>query len=245
MQANFGKSQINPSKSATASLLTRWITVALATGALCPPLALAQSGKLGSYTGTIQVSGTEVSPQVTFRATVKVSLPITERDNSSITADFITEDAPNASVQIAQWDSSFTEKSAGSDGKFSHWSWALAAPIEIAMKPTGILNVDLKKRRHELSLTLLSTQDVAFNCVHSHSGAYKRKQGTEHDTRTHTRSGQPAPGVVCIHRSQLRANPPKQAADGVEMGQIHRIHRDRSGVGTGSAGAFPLGLGHT
>ena len=177
MQANFGQSQINPSKSATASLLTRCITVALATGALCPPLALAQSGKLGSYTGTIQVSGTEVSPQVTFRATVKVSLPITERDNSSITADFITEDAPNASVQIAQWDSSFTEKSAGSDGKFSHWSWALAAPIEIAMKPTGILNVDLKKRRHELSLTLLSTQDVAFNCVHSHSGAYKKSQG--------------------------------------------------------------------
>jgi len=45
------------------------------------------------------------------------------------------------------------------------------------MKPTGILNVDLDKKKHELSLTLLSTQDVAFNCVHSRSGAYKKKQG--------------------------------------------------------------------
>jgi hypothetical protein len=177
MQAKFGQSQINLSKSANASLLTRWITVALATGALSTALVLAQSGKLGSYTGTLQVSGTEVNPQTTFRATVKVSLPVTERDSSSITADFITEDAPNASVQIAQWDSSLTEKSVGSDGKFSHWTCTLAAPVEIAMKPTGILNVDLAKKTHELSMTLLSTQEVSFNCVHSQSGAYKKKQG--------------------------------------------------------------------
>ena len=177
MQTNFGQLQLNQSSSATASPRTRWITKVLATCALSPALVLAQSGKLGSYTGTLQVSGTEVSPQVSFRATVKVSLPITERDSSSITADFMTEDAPNASVQIAQWDSSFTEKSAGADGKFSHWTCSLAAPVEIAMKPTGILNVDLEKKRHELSLTLLSTQDVAFNCVHSQSGAYKKKQG--------------------------------------------------------------------
>lgn len=177
MQANFGRPQINPSRSAKPSPLPRWIIVALATGALSPAVVLAQSGKLGSYTGTLQVSGTEVSPQASFRATVKVSLPVTERDSSAITADFMTEDAPNASVRIAQWDSSFTEKSAGSDGKFSSWTCSLAAPVEIAMKPTGILNVDLEKKRHELSLTLLSTQDVAFNCVHSRSGAYKEKHG--------------------------------------------------------------------
>jgi hypothetical protein len=177
MQVHFLQPQINQSKSTNASWLTRWVAVALATGAFSPALVLAQSGKLGSYTGTFQVSGTEVSPQVTFRATVKVSLPVTERDSSSITADFITEDAPNASVQIAQWDSSLTEKSVGSDGKFSHWTCTLAAPVEIAMKPTGILNVDLAKKTHELSMTLLSTQEVSFNCVHSQSGAYKKKQG--------------------------------------------------------------------
>lgn len=61
-----------------------------------PTLLLAQTGKLGSYTGTINVSGTEVSPQVTFRAAVKVILPVSERDGSSVTADFLTDDAPNA-----------------------------------------------------------------------------------------------------------------------------------------------------
>ena len=115
MQTNFGQLQLNQSSSANASPRTRWITKVLATCALSPALVLAQSGKLGSYTGTLQVSGTEVSPQVSFRATVKVSLPITERDSSSITADFMTEDAPNASVQIAQWDSSFRVK------KFAEW----------------------------------------------------------------------------------------------------------------------------
>ncbi|MDD2917832.1 hypothetical protein [Rhodoferax sp.] len=177
MQTNFRQPQIDQSRPANASLLTRWITLAIAACAFSPALVLAQSGKLGSYTGTIKVSGTEIGPEVTYRATVKVSLPVTERDSSSITADFITEDAPNASVQIAQWDSSFTEKSRGADGKFAHWTCSLAAPVEIAMKPTGILNVDLEKKRHELSLTLLSVQDVAFNCVHSQSGAHKKKQG--------------------------------------------------------------------
>lgn len=177
MPANFGQSLMNRSRPMNVSLLTRWLTAVLATGAFGPALVQAQTGKLGSYTGTLQVSGTEVSPHVSYRATVKVSLPVTERDSSSITADFITEDAPNASVKIAQWDSSFTEKSAGSDGKFSSWTCSLAAPVEIDMKPTGILNVDLAKKRHELSLTLLSAQDVDFNCVHSHSGAYKKKQG--------------------------------------------------------------------
>jgi hypothetical protein len=177
MQANIGLPRINQSRSANVQLLMRSLGAVLATFALSPALVLAQSGKLGSYTGTIQVSGTEVNPQVAFRATVTVNLPVTERDSRSITADFMTEDAPNASVQIAQWDSSFTEKSAGSDGKFSSWTCSLPAPIAIAMKPVGILNVDLAKKRHELSLTLVSTADVAFNCVHSQSGAYKKKQG--------------------------------------------------------------------
>jgi hypothetical protein len=151
--------------------------MAIVVGACSPALVLAQPGKLGAYAGTIGVSGTEVSPQVTYRATVKVTLPVTERDARSVTADFLTEDAPHASVLLSQWDSSFKEKSADSDGKFSSWTCSLAAPVEIPMKPTGILNVDLEKKNHELSLTLLSTQEVAFNCVHSRSGPYKKKQG--------------------------------------------------------------------
>lgn len=159
-----------------ASCFNGVIIVAVVAGA-APAAVLAQPAKLGAYTGTINVSGTEVSPQVVFRATVKVSLPVTERDSRSVSSDFLSGEAPNASVLLSQWDVSFKEKSAESDGKFSSWTCALAAPVEIAMKPTGILNVDLDKKKHELSLTLLSTQDVAFNCVHSRSGAYKKKQG--------------------------------------------------------------------
>lgn len=45
------------------------------------------------------------------------------------------------------------------------------------MMPTGVLNVDLKAKKHALSVTLLSTRDVAFNCKHSRSGPYKKKEG--------------------------------------------------------------------
>ena len=168
-----GRASITPNRAS----LALWVMLCSALGGVSPASVLAQSGKLGAYSGTISVSGTEVSPQVSYRATVNITLPVTERDSSSVTADFLTEDAPNAAVLISQWDSSFKEKSADSDGKFSSWSCALAAPVQVPMKPTGILNVDLKKKSHELSLTLLSTQDVSFNCVHSRSGPYKKKQG--------------------------------------------------------------------
>ena len=177
MQAAFEQSRANKSRTPNASRLRRWIALAVLASAASPALVLAQAGKLGSYTGTINVSGTEVSPQVTFRASVKVSLPVTERDSSSVTSDFLSDEAPNASVLISQWDSSFKEKSADSDGQFNSWTCALAAPVEVPMKPTGVLNVDLAKKKHALSLTLLSTQEVAFNCVHSRSGAFKKKQG--------------------------------------------------------------------
>lgn len=177
MQHRPGIPAVHHSLATRNAFRARCLAMALAACAASPALVLAQTGKLGAYTGTIAVSGTEVSPVATFRARVKVTLPVTERDASSITADFLTEDAPNASVLISQWDSSFKEKSADSDGKFSSWTCALAAPVEISMKPTGILNVDLRKNNHALSLTLLSTQEVAFNCVHSRSGAYKKKSG--------------------------------------------------------------------
>ena len=49
-------------------------------GALCGPrTVLAQQGKLGTYSGTIQLAGTEVAPKVTYRASARVVLPVTER----------------------------------------------------------------------------------------------------------------------------------------------------------------------
>jgi hypothetical protein len=145
--------------------------------AVCPCSTQAQAGKFGSYSGTINVSGTEVDPKVTYRASAKVSLPISERKDSSMSAEFLAGEAPNASVLISQWDMSYKEKSADSDGKFSSWTCALAEPVTIPMSATGVLDVDLKAKKHALSLTLLATKEVAFNCVHSRSGPYKKKQG--------------------------------------------------------------------
>jgi hypothetical protein len=139
--------------------------------------AQAQQGKLGAYTGTIKLSGTEVSPKVVYVAVAKVVLPVTERSASSVTAEFLAGEAPNATVQIVQWDSSYTEKSPDSGGQYNSWSCTLAAPVEIPMTTTGVLNVDLKKKTHSMSVTLLSTKDVAFNCKHSRSGAYKKTAG--------------------------------------------------------------------
>jgi len=44
------------------------------------------------------------------------------------------------------------------------------------MSASGVLDVNLKAKTHALSLALVSTKDVAFNCKHSRSGAYKKKQ---------------------------------------------------------------------
>jgi hypothetical protein len=139
--------------------------------------AYAQSNDLGSYQGTIKVSGTEVDPQVSYSASLKISLPVTDRDDESITAEFLSGEAPNATVLISQWDEAHTEKSAGSDGKFASYKCKLAAPKEIPMTPTGVLNVDMEGNTHTLSLTLLGTVDIELNCMHSTSGAYKEKKG--------------------------------------------------------------------
>ena len=142
--------------------------------------AHAQSKNLGSYVGTIDVSGTQHGPEVTYRARVKVSMPISDRDGSSINAEFLAGEAPNASVLVSQWDSFHREKSADSGGQFNTDTCTLAAPKEISMTVTGVLNVDLKKKRHAMSLVLLSAGpggDLAFNCTHSRSGPYKKKGG--------------------------------------------------------------------
>jgi hypothetical protein len=177
MQRFLGRRQHDRIGSQHGAFLVQVITAAAVAIACGSGPVLAQAGKLGSYTGTITVSGTEIDPKVSYRASVKVSLPVSERDASSVTAEFLAGEAPDATVLVSQWDESYTEKSADSDGKFSSWSCSLAAPVEIPMTVTGVLNVDLKAKKHSLSISLLSTKELAFNCKNSRSGAYKKKQG--------------------------------------------------------------------
>ena len=140
-------------------------------------IATAQSKNLGTYTGTFEVSGTEFGPEVTYRASVKVSLPVSTRSGSSIEAEFLAGEAPNATVLIKQWDESHTEKSKDSGGQFNSYTCSLAGPTEIPMSATGVLNVNLADKKHALSLTLLSTKEVAFDCKNSRTGPYKWKKG--------------------------------------------------------------------
>jgi hypothetical protein len=143
----------------------------------CAGAAMAQTKNLGSYAGTIDVSGSSVGPEVTYRAQVKVSMPISRREASSVSAEFLAGEAPNATVRVSQWDISHREKSADSGGQFNTYTCSLAAPAEIPMSATGVLDVNLKAKTHALSLTLLSLKDLDFNCKHSRSGAYKKKMG--------------------------------------------------------------------
>lgn len=177
MQQRTGRQQFNMIKLPDSAFLAQVIAITGLACACSSGFVHAQSGKFGAYAGTINVSGTAIDPRGSYRASVKVSLPVTQRDESSVTAEFLAGEAPAATVLISQWDVSHTQKSADSDGKFSSWTCSLAAPTEIPMTPTGVLNVDLKTKKHALSITLLSTKEVAFNCMHSRSGAYKKKEG--------------------------------------------------------------------
>ena len=177
MKITFDRLQHNLIRSPVTSLPARVIAIVALAYAFGSVGVQAQTGKLGAYTGTIEITGTEISPKVSYRASAKVNLPVSSRKADAISAEFLAGEAPDAIVKISQWDISHTEKFADSGGQFNSYTCALAAPVEIPMSATGVLDVNLKARTHALSLTLLSTKEIAFNCKNSRSGAYKNKQG--------------------------------------------------------------------
>lgn len=139
-------------------------------------LAHAQSTGLGSYQGTIKISGTEIDPEVSYNASIQISLPVTQRDDDSIDAEFYSGEAPAATVSITQWDESHTDTYPGADGHFVNYQCQLAAPKDISMTPNGVLNVDLDQNVHMLSVTLMGNDEIDLNCVHSRTGPYKQKK---------------------------------------------------------------------
>lgn len=139
--------------------------------------AQAESGKLGVYSGTVTMSGTELGQEnVTFRASVKVSLPLTDGDKSSATAEVGDIDKPSAMATIQQWDVVGKNASADSDGKVTSWTCALATPIEVPMNEQGVLNVNYRAQTHSMFIALVSTKPIPLNCTNSRSGPYKKDQ---------------------------------------------------------------------
>ncbi len=131
----------------------------------------------GEYVGTLNVSGTRFGPEVTYQATIQARLPVSDRDADSLTAEFLAGEAPNATATIIQWDMSHTESSPDADGQYSSWKCSLAGPTAVQMTPSGSLYLNLGAQEYSLSMTLLSTDEVDFNCEHSRSGPFKKKEG--------------------------------------------------------------------
>jgi hypothetical protein len=161
----------------TSADTRRWQALTVFATVMVPCTVQAQTENLGSYVGTINVSGTLIDPRGSYRARVKVNLPISKSDDDSIEAEFLSGEAPNATAMVSNWEESYTEKSADSDGKYSSWSCSLVGAAEIPMSVTGVLNVDLAAKTYALSIAMLSTKDLQFNCKNSRSGAYKRTEG--------------------------------------------------------------------
>ena len=148
----------------------------LAAAALALPAAQAQT-KNGAYVGTFEVAGSERSPQVTYKATVTVSLPVTKRTADAIEADFLAGDA-TAKVKVTQYEFFSREKSADSSGHFQEIKCSLAGPMEVPAMAMGVLNVDLRKKKYDMSLVITPMKEVALNCTSTRgTPKYKKNQG--------------------------------------------------------------------
>jgi hypothetical protein len=86
MQQVFCCKQFNKAQSSGKAFLAHVIVITAVAFACGSGYAQADSSALGSYAGTIIVSGTETDPDVSYRARVKVSLPISERNDTSVSA---------------------------------------------------------------------------------------------------------------------------------------------------------------
>lgn len=174
MQRDLDRQQFASYSSGRKSFASRAMVAALVLCA-CTPTAQAQSKKLGTYKGVIQVSETLNTPNYRFsyRATVKVSLPVTSRDGNHVSAEFLAGEAPEGSMLISQAETFKKDTSADSGGQFNTVTCTLAAPVEIPIAPSGVLNVDLKKKKYTMSISLVSSKEIKANCVHSRSGPFK------------------------------------------------------------------------
>ncbi len=152
--------------------------IAVVTLAVCLALpAHAQKGKPGAYVGTFEVSGSERDPKVSYKATVKVNLPVTRRTPDAIEADFLAGDA-QATVKVTQYEYFSREKSADSSGHFTETRCSLAGATEVPAMAMGVLNVDLRKKKYDMSVVFTPLKEVAVNCTSTRgTPKYKKNQG--------------------------------------------------------------------
>lgn len=138
-------------------------------------MPLAAQTPLGSYVGSATISGTQLGlERVTYKAEVKISLPITGDDGSELVAEqFGGPPQAIATVKITQWDVMGHAGGPSSDGKTDTWTCTLVAPTDVSVSVSGVLRVDRQKRTQEAFMVLLPSAGAPLNCNHSRSGPYK------------------------------------------------------------------------
>ena len=185
--------------------MNKLATLALAAVA-CAGMAQAQGSKLGVYTGTVVVSGTELGLEnVTFSASVKISLPLTSADKASAMAELDDVDKPSALATISQWDLAGRNASADSDGKVTTWTCRLAAPTDVPMNGSGTLNLDYRAKTHSMFIALVALKPIPLNCVNSRSGPYKKAHSVSLFFGTNEPDVQPWKGLPFKDAAQLTA----------------------------------------
>jgi hypothetical protein len=175
MQVEPGRGAVGVAKKRRCASRTLGLSLSLVALAAYAGGASAQVGKLGAYEGTVIVSGTEVGTytQGTYKASLKVRLPLVDVSKSAAHAEVGDVDKPSASAVIAQWDTAGRNASPDSDGKITSWTCKLAAPTEVPMNGSGVLDVDYRARTHSVFVAYVATNPVPLNCVSSRSGPYK------------------------------------------------------------------------
>ena len=178
MQAIPGNAADGIVKTASDAASIIRLSVFIVAAAVHAGSASAQAGKLGAYEGTVTVSGTEVGTytQGTYKASLTVRLPLMEVSKSAAHAEVGDVDKPSATATITQWDTAGRNSSPDSDGKISSWTCKLAAPTEVPMNGSGVLDVDYRARTHAVFVAYVATRPVPFNCVSSRSGPYRKAE---------------------------------------------------------------------
>ena len=157
-----------------------WQVCSLAMAAMVFAVAAqAQGNKLGTYSGTVVVSGTEIGKfsKATFAATINIAMPLTSGNARSAMAEISDVDKPSATATITQWDLEARNSGPDSDGKITSWTCKLAAPVTVPMNASGVLNVDFSAKKYSMFVALASLKSMALNCVNSRSGPYKDNKG--------------------------------------------------------------------
>lgn len=138
-----------------------------------------QTGKYGTYEGTIKISGTQTggkTKQVKYGATIKINIPVNDGRTTSAVLDISDVSTPSATVTITQWDLEERNASPDSDGKITSWKCQLAGPATVPMMASGVLNLNHRGKNYSMFVSLVGMEEVPLKCVNSRTGPYNKAE---------------------------------------------------------------------